>query len=174
VHLTGVDMLPDSTGKPPNSAVGANRILTGSCAPSKKPAGYGILEHSSTVITWHWVAVTDGLNLPDSRSTGQRHFPLGFSENRAQARLLVTKPFSVNGRRTDIPPCWLLRVISSCAKDRASAPLKEMSAVAEDRNIPAWLSRDLNQLSGSMIRLPERSEIDGNLSEQLIVEYYSR
>jgi small subunit ribosomal protein S4 len=51
---------------------------------------------------------------------------------------------------------------------------KEMSALAEDRNIPAWLSRDLNQLSGSMIRLPERSEIDGNLSEQLIVEYYSR
>jgi len=29
-------------------------------------------------------------------------------------------------------------------------------------------------LSGSMIRMPERAEIDGNLNEQLIVEYYSR
>jgi small subunit ribosomal protein S4 len=34
--------------------------------------------------------------------------------------------------------------------------------------------RDLEALSGSVVRLPERSEIDGNLDEQLIVEYYSR
>jgi small subunit ribosomal protein S4 len=46
--------------------------------------------------------------------------------------------------------------------------------VAEDKNVPAWLSRDLKNLSGSMIRLPERSEVDSNLNEQLIVEYYSR
>jgi small subunit ribosomal protein S4 len=51
---------------------------------------------------------------------------------------------------------------------------KELPDLAEDRNTPDWLSRDLRNLSGSVVRLPERSEIDGNLSEQLIVEYYSR
>jgi len=40
--------------------------------------------------------------------------------------------------------------------------------------VPTWLARDLNNLSGRMLRAPERSEIDGNLNEQLIVEYYSR
>jgi small subunit ribosomal protein S4 len=51
---------------------------------------------------------------------------------------------------------------------------KELASIAETRNIPAWLSRDINSLSGNFLRLPERPEIDGNLNEQLIVEYYSR
>jgi small subunit ribosomal protein S4 len=51
---------------------------------------------------------------------------------------------------------------------------KELGDLAEERNIPAWLDRDLKNLSGKVLRLPERSEIDGNLQEQLIVEYYSR
>jgi small subunit ribosomal protein S4 len=51
---------------------------------------------------------------------------------------------------------------------------KDLSAVAEERNVPAWLSRDLKTLSGTVVRLPERAEIDSNLQEQLIVEYYSR
>jgi small subunit ribosomal protein S4 len=51
---------------------------------------------------------------------------------------------------------------------------KELPAIAETRNVPAWLSRDINSLSGNFLRLPERPEIDGNLNEQLIVEYYSR
>ena len=46
--------------------------------------------------------------------------------------------------------------------------------IAENRNSPAWLSRDLKKMSGLVGRLPERSEIDGSLNEQLIVEYYSR
>jgi small subunit ribosomal protein S4 len=36
------------------------------------------------------------------------------------------------------------------------------------------VSRDLKNLAGKLIRLPERIEIDGNLNEQLIVEYYSQ
>jgi small subunit ribosomal protein S4 len=51
---------------------------------------------------------------------------------------------------------------------------KDLAAVAEERSIPDWVSRDLKILNGTVIRLPERSEIDGNLNEQLIVEYYSR
>ena len=51
---------------------------------------------------------------------------------------------------------------------------KEMPDLAEEKNVPEWLTRDVRDLSGSVVRLPERSEIDANLQEQLIVEYYSR
>ena len=51
---------------------------------------------------------------------------------------------------------------------------KELTPIAETRNIPAWLGRDINSLTGNFLRLPERPEIDGNLNEQLIVEFYSR
>jgi small subunit ribosomal protein S4 len=46
--------------------------------------------------------------------------------------------------------------------------------VAEKRNCAIWLERNVKDFSGKVLRLPERSEIDGNLTEQLIVEYYSR
>jgi len=55
-----------------------------------------------------------------------------------------------------------------------STYFKELAPLAETRNAPVWLSRDIKTLSGSVLRMPERPEIDGNLNEQLIVEYYSR
>jgi small subunit ribosomal protein S4 len=104
-------------------------------------------------------------------------FRLGYASNRAQARLLVTHGhFDVNGRRTDVPSMLLSPGDQVTVRDgsRKRSYFKDLSAVAEDRTAPDWLNRDLRNLSGSMVRLPERSEIDGNLSEQLIVEYYSR
>lgn len=150
-------------------------------AKQKARRGYGILERQFH--RYYEVALgrrgLTGLNLLQILESRLDNviFRLGFAENRAQARLLVTHGhFSVNGRRTDIPSMLVTEgdIVSVREGSRKRTFFKDMSAVAEDRNIPTWLSRDLNQLSGSMIRLPERSEIDGNLSEQLIVEYYSR
>ena len=104
-------------------------------------------------------------------------FRLGYAENRAQARLLVTHGhFAVNGRRTDVPSALISQgdMISVRDGSRRRVYFKDLLAVAEDRNVPAWLSRDLKELSGAMLRLPDRSEVDANLNEQLIVEYYSR
>jgi len=104
-------------------------------------------------------------------------YRLGFADSRAQARLLVTHGhFSVNGRRTDVPSMLVSPSDEISVRDgsRRRQYFKDLSTVAEVKNVPAWLGRDLRQLSGKVIRLPERSEIDGNLSEQLIVEYYSR
>ena len=104
-------------------------------------------------------------------------FRLGYADSRAEARLLVTHGhFMVNGRRTDIPS-MLLEVGDNLTIREGSLKrtyFKNLSDVAETRNTPAWLNRDLKSLSGSVLRLPDRSEIDGNLNEQLIVEYYSR
>lgn len=104
-------------------------------------------------------------------------FRLGFASSRAQARLLVTHGhFSVNGRRTDVPSMLMGPgdVVEVRQGSRKRPYFKDLPAIAEERTVPAWLNRDLNALSGTVIRLPERAEIDGNLQEQLIVEYYSR
>jgi small subunit ribosomal protein S4 len=104
-------------------------------------------------------------------------FRLGFASSRGHARLLVTHGhFMVNGRRTDIPSMVLSAgdLITVREGSRESTYFKELASVAEVRNTLPWLSRDLQTLSGSVLRLPERAEIDGNLNEQLIVEYYSR
>jgi small subunit ribosomal protein S4 len=104
-------------------------------------------------------------------------FRLGFADSRSQARLLVTHGhFSVNGRRTDVPSMLMSQgdVVSVREGSRRRTYFKDLAAVVEDKNVPAWLSRDLKTLSGTVIRLPERGEIDSNLNEQMIVEYYSR
>ena len=104
-------------------------------------------------------------------------YRLGYANSRAQARLLVTHGhFSVNGRRTDVPSMLLDLgdIISVRDGSRKRNYFKELADYAETKNVPMWLNRDLKELSGRVTRLPERGEIDGNLSEQLIVEYYSR
>lgn len=104
-------------------------------------------------------------------------YRLGFASSRAQARLLVTHGhFSVNGRRTDIPSMLMFPGDNVSVRDgsRKREFFKTLPDFVETRNAPMWLSRDVKALSGTVIRLPERAEIDGNLQEQLIVEYYSR
>lgn len=104
-------------------------------------------------------------------------YRLGYAASRAQARLLVTHGhFTVNGRRTDVPS-MTLRVGDTVAVREGSRQVKyfkELPPFAENRNTPSWLGRDLNSLAGSVLRMPERAEIEGSLNEQLIVEYYSR
>ncbi len=104
-------------------------------------------------------------------------FRLGFAANRAQARLLVTHGhFDVNGRRTDVPSMLITPgdEIAVRAGSRKRTFFKDLAAIAEERTTPDWVSRDVKDLKGNLVRLPERAEIDGNLNEQLIVEYYKR
>ncbi|HSF79709.1 MAG TPA: 30S ribosomal protein S4 [Anaerolineales bacterium] len=105
-------------------------------------------------------------------------YRLGYADSRSQARLLVTHGhFSVNGRRTDVPSMLVApgdEITVRQGSSRTRPYFKDLPAAAETKTVPMWLDRDLKSLSGKVVRLPERSEIDGNLSEQLIVEYYSR
>jgi small subunit ribosomal protein S4 len=104
-------------------------------------------------------------------------FRLGFASDRAQARQLVNHGhIEVNGHKADIAS-MLLRagdVITVKELDRRKTYWKEVVDVAEKRVSPLWLERDVKGFYGRVLRLPERAEIDGNLNEQLIVEYYSR
>lgn len=104
-------------------------------------------------------------------------YRLGFADNRPQARQLVNHGHVLlNGRRADIPS-MLLRVgdvVTVAESARKKTYWKEVVDVAEKRVAPLWLERDVRGFYARMLRLPERAEIDGNLNEQLIVEYYSR
>ena len=104
-------------------------------------------------------------------------YRLGFASSRAQARQLVNHGhFTVNGNRADIPSYDIHPddVVTVTESSKDTVYFKNLKEEAEGRTVPTWLARDVNNISGRVLRLPERSEIDGNLNEQLIVEYYSR
>jgi small subunit ribosomal protein S4 len=101
---------------------------------------------------------------------------LGFADSRKQARQLVRHGhFTVNGRKTDIPS-YITKAGDTIALKLESRNKEYFKVVAEvigKRDIPGWLSIDPHALSGRILSVPGRSEIDATLEEQLIVEYYS-
>ncbi len=104
-------------------------------------------------------------------------YRLGFASSRSHARILVSHGhFTVNGQKTDVPSFVVNPddTVSVREESRDTVYFKGLREEAEGRTVPTWIARDLNTLSGRVLRLPERAEIDGNLNEQLIVEYYSR
>lgn len=101
----------------------------------------------------------------------------GFAESRSQARQLVNHGhFMVNGRNNDIASTILKPGDTVLVKENSkqNTYFKTLRQSEETRTPPAWVDSDVDKLTGRVIRLPERAEIDGNLNEQLIVEYYSR
>ena len=104
-------------------------------------------------------------------------YRLGFSSSRAQARQLVRHGhFDVNGRKTNIPS-YLVKpgsIIAVREISRGNMYFKEVSQILDDDRIPAWLSLDPTNLTGKVVDIPSRDDIDVSLNEQLIVEYYSR
>lgn len=111
-------------------------------------------------------------------------YRLGFASSRAQARQLVTHGhFDVNGRRCSIPSALLEPgdVVSIHPSSRRSGYFADLVA-SDDASArtgggqtgSAWLSFDPVDLTGQVVSLPSRDEIDLRVNEQLVVEYYSR
>lgn len=102
-------------------------------------------------------------------------YSLGWANSRSEARQLVNHGhFSLNGRKTDIPSC-LLKAGDVVAIRDSSLKTEKFKAMLEQdssRPIPKWL--ELNQNQGKVIALPERDEIQLDVEEHLIVEYYSK
>ena len=104
-------------------------------------------------------------------------YRLGFASSRAQARMLVTHgAFEVNGHKVDIPS-YLVKVgdviaVREIRKDNGAIKI----AVEENgsRPVPAWLEKDQEKLSGKVVTLATREDIDLTVEEHLIVELYSK
>lgn len=105
-------------------------------------------------------------------------YRLGFARSRREARQLVTHGhFTVNGRRVDIPSYRVQPgdVIAVRPGSRDLTLFREiLPEWAEQQQVPGWLERNLDEWTGRVLRLPERGDIDTQIDEQLIVEFYSR
>lgn len=104
-------------------------------------------------------------------------YRLGFALSRPEARQLVRhNHFTINGHKANIPSILLEvgDVIQIKEKSRDSAKFQEIKENIAHKNPPAWLELDREQLTGKVIALPTREQIDVPLQEHLIVELYSR
>ena len=104
-------------------------------------------------------------------------YRFGFAPSRQQARQLVRHGhILVNGRRVDIPSFQVSEEDLVQIKDKSPMrdTIKEAVSVAEHRGFPGWLQLDKEQLSGKIIGLPAREDVQYPIKEQLIVELYSK
>lgn len=104
-------------------------------------------------------------------------YRLGFASSRAQARMLVTHgAFEVNGHKVDIPS-YLVKagdVIAVREIRKANGAIKIAVEENGSRPVPAWLEKDQEKLSGKVVTLATREDIDLPVEEHLIVELYSK
>ena len=102
-------------------------------------------------------------------------YRLGFAASRAQARQLVRHGhFHVNGRRVNIPSFHVRPNDLVNIRPNSSAEAVIRDATDLSSSVASWLLADHDNLTGKVLRLPERVEIDTPVQEQLIVELYSK
>jgi len=102
-------------------------------------------------------------------------YRLGFADSRAQARQFVNHGmFLLNGKKVDIPSIQV-KVGDVIAVRESKANYAVFKKLRETKLFPPkWLQVDANKLEGKVINLPARDDIDLNIQENLIVEFYSR
>lgn len=102
-------------------------------------------------------------------------YRLGLATTRRQARQLVNHGhITVDGKRVDIPSYEVKpgQVISLRERSKDLKVVKEALEAIVGR-VP-FVSFDENTMEGSLVRLPERDELDANIDESLVVEYYNK
>ena len=103
-------------------------------------------------------------------------YRLGFAASRAQGRQLVNHGhFLVNGKPVDIPsyqvrPNDTITVVEAARK---VSVILDAIAGAGSRT-PSWLTVNHNQFTGQVLSAPRRDEVDSQVHEQIIIEFYSR
>ena len=100
---------------------------------------------------------------------------LGFAASRRQSRQLIRHGhWTVNGRRVNIPsyqvkPDDIVTVKPASAAEQVVRDATDLTA-----SVAPWLQADHDNLTGKILKWPEREEIDTPVQEQLIVELYSK
>ncbi len=102
-------------------------------------------------------------------------YTAGFGMSRRQARQLVLhRHFTVNGQTVNIPSFLVKPGDVIEVRGSACEKIKENVEKNASRPVPMWMSFDKDALKVVVNRLPERSEIELDVEEQLIVELYSK
>lgn len=104
-------------------------------------------------------------------------YRLGFGTSRPEARQLVLHGhFTVNGKKVNIPS-YLVKVgdvIAIKEDSKSSEKIKSVIETTSSRVVPKWLDLDNNTLTGKVVAVAQREDIDLPLEEHLIVELYSK
>ena len=101
----------------------------------------------------------------------------GFAKSRDMARQLVSHGhILVNGKKVDIPSYRVAEadIIEVRAKSHEMTPFIVARAEAGERPTPAWMEVIPDKMRVLVHSLPSRAQVDTQVSEQLIVEYYSK
>jgi len=102
-------------------------------------------------------------------------YRLGFAASRSQARQLVRHGhFQVNGRRVNIPSFQVKP--NDIVMIKTGSPAEQVVRDATDltASVAPWLQADHDGLTGKILKLPDREDIDTPVQESLIVELYSK
>ena len=102
-------------------------------------------------------------------------YRMGFASTRRAARQLVNHGhITVNGKKVNIPSyrCKVGDVITLKEQSVDHKAVKE--ALSKVLNRVEFITFDDKKLTGTFVRLPERSELNPEINESLIVEYYNR
>lgn len=104
-------------------------------------------------------------------------YRMGMANTRREARQLVNHGhILVNGKRVDIPS-YLVKVgevITLKDKTKNSDRMKEIVEANSSRVVPKWLDVNKDTLTGKVVSLSDREDIDYEVQEHLIVELYSK
>jgi small subunit ribosomal protein S4 len=104
-------------------------------------------------------------------------YRLGFADSRAQARQLVNHGhIQLNGRKTDIPSALCKPEDEVAVRERSKnlEYFKTRALMLDQKGVPPWLRLDTNALSGRILALPTRQDLELPFDEALVVEYYQR
>lgn len=102
-------------------------------------------------------------------------FRTGFAISRKQARQIVNHGHVlVNGKRVDIPSYLVKQGDVITFKSGSSDFIKSVTESIDLALAPAWMTIDKDAQKVTFDRIPEREEIDPELKEQLVIEYYSK
>ena len=104
-------------------------------------------------------------------------YRMGMAESRKEARQLVLhEHFELNGKKVNIPSIIVRAgdVVAVRENFRSSAKCKSLVEGLQTKTAPKWLDVDKTALSAKVVALPAREDIDFEINEQMIVEFYSK
>lgn len=104
-------------------------------------------------------------------------YRMGLGVSRAESRQIVRHNFIyVNAKRVNIPSYLVDKddLVQAKAKEKAEKKIRDNMEMSKDRGLPSWLEFDAKELKAKVLRLPEKSDIQQQVQEQLIVELYSK
>lgn len=173
------DRRPTIPGQHPNTRKKPSEYQTQLREKQKVKRAYGLLEkqfHSHYVEAERMKGKT-GENMLSllERRLDNVVFRMGLAPSRAAARQLVNHGhICVNGKRVTIPS-YSVKVNDTISVKENKTKKAPFKAVKETRIVmPKWLEFNTDKLSGKVLALPARDDIDLNIEEHLIVELYSK